>query len=84
MSGGPDAAQASLRQRRPAAGCRGPAALRNIHPPALLCLLRHAVPAVQVIRSRDRLLDQLYNYLMALKPYEIENLMAEDPTLVKR
>jgi hypothetical protein len=42
------------------------------------------VPGVQVIRSRDRLLDQLYNYLMALKPYEIENLMAEDPTLVKR
>ena len=41
-------------------------------------------PPPQVIRSRDRLLDQLYNYLMSLKPYEIDNLLAEDPTLVKR
>jgi hypothetical protein len=39
---------------------------------------------MQVIRSRDRLLDQLYNYLMSLKPYEIDGLLAEDPTLVKR
>ncbi|EFN56232.1 hypothetical protein CHLNCDRAFT_57648 [Chlorella variabilis] len=38
----------------------------------------------EVIRSRDRLLDQLYNYLMALKPVEVDALLAEDPTLVKR
>ncbi len=38
----------------------------------------------QIIRSRDRLLDQLYNYLMGLKPYEVDALLAEDPTLVKR
>ena len=38
----------------------------------------------QVIRSRDRLLDQLYNYLSALKPFEIENLLAEDATVVRR
>ena len=46
----------------------------------LACLLRWR----QVIRSRDRLLDQLYNYLMGLKPFEIDALLAEDPTLVKR
>ena len=33
----------------------------------------------QVIRSRDRLLDQLYNYLSNLKPVEMEALLAEDP-----
>ena len=38
----------------------------------------------QVIRSRDRLLDQLYTYLMSLKEFEIDALLAEDPTLVKR
>lgn len=43
-----------------------------------------AIILCQVIRSRDRLLDQLYNYLMGLKPYEIDALLAEDPTLVKR
>eukprot|EP00887_Chlorella_sp_A99_P004268 scaffold15.g4268.t1 len=40
--------------------------------------------AKTVIRSRDRLLDQLYNYLSSLKPFEIENLLAEDPTVVRR
>lgn len=39
---------------------------------------------VQVIRSRDRLLDQLYTHLMSLKDFEIDALLAEDPTLVKR
>ncbi|KAL4421810.1 hypothetical protein ABPG77_001599 [Micractinium sp. CCAP 211/92] len=43
-----------------------------------------AIVLCQIIRSRDRLLDQLYNYLMGLKPYEVDALLAEDPTLVKR
>ncbi|KAL4448267.1 hypothetical protein ABPG75_005486 [Micractinium tetrahymenae] len=43
-----------------------------------------AIVLCQIIRSRDRLLDQLYNYLMSLKPYEVDALLAEDPTLVKR
>ena len=61
-----------------------PAAAQQLCRTSTPCPAAPAVPGVQVIRSRDRLLDQLYNYLMALKPYEIENLMAEDPTLVKR
>ncbi|PRW45025.1 dynamin-related GTPase isoform A [Chlorella sorokiniana] len=43
-----------------------------------------AIILCQVIRSRDRLLDQLYTYLMSLKDFEIDALLAEDPTLVKR
>jgi hypothetical protein len=43
-----------------------------------------AIILCQVIRSRDRLLDQLYNYLMGLKPFEIDALLAEDPSVVKR
>lgn len=43
-----------------------------------------AIVLCQIIRSRDRLLDQLYNYLMGLKPFEVDALLAEDPTLVKR
>ena len=39
---------------------------------------------VQVIRSRDRLLDQLYTYLSSLKPVEIEALLAEDPNVARR
>ena len=41
-------------------------------------------PPSQVIRSRDRLLDQLYNYLSSLKPFELDSLLAEDATVVKR
>lgn len=54
---------------------------------AQLLLRAHAPvgPRVaQIIRSRDRLLDQLYNFLMSLKPFEVDALLAEDPTLVKR
>ena len=43
-----------------------------------------AIILCQVMRSRDRLLDQLYNYISNLRPAEVEALMAEDPTLVKR
>ncbi|KFM25284.1 Dynamin-2B [Auxenochlorella protothecoides] len=43
-----------------------------------------AIILCQVIRSRDRLLDQLYTYLTALKPIEIEALLQEDSTVVKR
>lgn len=39
---------------------------------------------LQVIRSRDRLLDQLYNYLSNLKPMEMEALLTEDPTVGRR
>lgn len=43
-----------------------------------------AIILCQVIRSRDRLLDQLYDYISSLKPVEIDALLQEDPILIKR
>jgi dynamin 1/3 len=43
-----------------------------------------AIILCQVFRSRDKLLDQLYNYVGSLTPVEIEFLLQEDPTAGKR
>jgi hypothetical protein len=43
-----------------------------------------AIILCQVIRSRDRLLDQLFNYVAALSPREVEFLLAEDPEATRR
>lgn len=43
-----------------------------------------AIILCQVIKSRDRLLDQLYDYISSLKGHEIDALLQEDPILVKR
>lgn len=78
---------------RPCVACsRGCIAKPEVHFHHLLCLrtpLTHLPPPTwrtmsQVIRSRDRLLDQLYTYLMSLKEKEIDALLAEDPSLIKR
>jgi dynamin 1/3 len=43
-----------------------------------------AIILCQVIRSRDRLLDQLFNYISKLSPKEIEFMLQEDPTAARR
>ncbi|KAL4518145.1 hypothetical protein Ndes2526A_g01405 [Nannochloris sp. 'desiccata'] len=43
-----------------------------------------AIVLCQVIRSRDRLLDQLFNYISKLSPKEIEFMLQEDPTAARR
>ena len=43
-----------------------------------------AIILCQVIRSRDRLLDQLFNYISRLNPKEIEFMLQEDPTASRR
>jgi hypothetical protein len=43
-----------------------------------------AIILCQVIRSRDRLLDQLFNYISSLSPKEIEFMLAEDPVAARR
>jgi hypothetical protein len=41
-------------------------------------------PHEQVIKSRDRLLDQLYTHISALRPAEVEGMLAEDPSVARR
>ena len=43
-----------------------------------------AIILCQVIRSRDRLLDQLFNYISKLSPKEVEYMLTEDPTAQRR
>lgn len=43
-----------------------------------------AIILCQVIRSRDRLLDQLFNYLSSLSPKEVEFMLQEDPVVARR
>lgn len=43
-----------------------------------------AIILCQVIRSRDRLLDQLFNHISRLNPKEIEYMLQEDPTASRR
>ena len=43
-----------------------------------------AIILCQVVRSRDRLLDQLFNYISKLSPKEIDYMLQEDPTAQRR
>lgn len=43
-----------------------------------------AIILCQVIRSRDRLLDQLFNYISSLSPKEVEYMLQEDPVAGRR
>lgn len=43
-----------------------------------------AIILCQVIRSRDRLLDQLFNYISSLSSKEVEYMLQEDPVAARR